>query len=218
MSREDYNRRDPELDGEWSEAGIRHALEGNDALTTWYAARAVGAHQFTVFAGRLLAVLAVPEGGWANDVDPEMDAKVRTISGWSLGRLGFDCLEPFVSCVMRSEKWELRAGFSDALGEARDPRAVPALVTLLEDADSRVSLWAALGLAKLGDDGVPPLAAAVRKASEVIRMGYIIDALAKIRTVESERALDAFLSGSPTSLRSALDRIRGSSAPSGERG
>ena len=50
----------------------------------------------------------------------------------------------------------IRAALVNALGNARDPRAVPALVSALCDPDEEVRGCAAKGLGMIGGEGVVP--------------------------------------------------------------
>jgi HEAT repeat protein len=103
-------------------------------------------------------------------LDDDPDVTVRETSATAIGRLGRgEDVAILVRHTVDSEPLALRRACVIALGELGDPVAVPALATLLADADPRLAELAASALLTMGPDGSSALLgheddAAVRSA------------------------------------------------------
>ena len=165
---------------------LKEVLKSSDDHTLWHAARFVGEWHLVELVPQLADLLA-------RDAVDLGSTDARRIAARSLGQLGLDAFEDRIREMVRSENPLSREGIADALGEARDKRAVPYLRDLVLDSDLDVSMWAALGFAKIGAASVPVLEELLSGHPEVWRAVYLLDALKKVGTSEAVATIEDYL-------------------------
>jgi HEAT repeat protein len=97
----------------------------------------------------------------------------------ALGRMGEHALDSLLS-ALKNKNRDVRIGVIEALGEIKNPRAVPVLVELLKDPSIEVRWAAAIALGEMKDPAaVESLQVALRDGDKYVRYGAAI-ALEKI--------------------------------------
>jgi HEAT repeat protein len=101
--------------------------------------------------GALGSVRAVPELLAALQADPDLDTRIG--AAHSLGLLGdHRAVDPLLAKLAdKSEHPRVRGVAAEALTGPREHRAVPLLITALDDPSVEVRFWAAFALGELGD-------------------------------------------------------------------
>jgi len=96
--------------------------------------------------------------------------KVRREAVRALGRVGKPAVEPLI-VALKDEDLHFRLHAVWALGEIKDPRAIGALITALNDKDPNVIGGAGVSLGGIGKPAVEPLIAALKDEKPRIRWG-----------------------------------------------
>jgi HEAT repeat protein len=95
---------------------------------------------------------------------------------------------------LRHQVWELRRDACEELGARGDVRAIPHLISLLQDGIGAVRFSAAEALGKLNDRSVIPHLLRLLSDPAFGAFGPVIEALANLRAIESVPALIQLLS------------------------
>jgi len=90
------------------------------------------------------------------------DSMVSTLASNALGKIGEDAVLPLLvvldkkkSKIKKTQEQAARLGAMRALAKIADPRAIPAMMTALEEEDSLfLKHWAEVGLKELGQEMV----------------------------------------------------------------
>jgi len=183
---------------------VLSGLESTDAHVRWMATKVSGILRLSEAVGRLfeLAETNVAEG------EPDIPA----IAVWSLGRFDPEDIVGRVTGLARSAESAKRRVAADLLGFVRRPDCLLILNELLMDEKRDVALWAALSMSKYGRDAIALLERAASSSSETYRVAFMLDALVKIGTSDSdsaiERAIAAHVEPTQTELRDVLTQLR----------
>lgn len=126
---------------------------------------------------------------------------LHLIAAWSLGRVGKSCITPLLGSLKNSNT-STKIAIVDALGEIRDDReeVLQALISSLENDPQEVALWSALSLAKLGKQSLDYLHQALFSLDKH-RAIYVLDAIIKIGSKESEAVIRNFVEQSGEQMR-----------------
>lgn len=151
-----------------------------DPAAKWYLVKGLGILRSTAAIPLIISLCKGP------DVDLG-HTTVHAICAWSLGRIG-DAALPHVMELLREQHTDARRCAVDALGELRNPAAIPALCVALESDEHPVRLWAALSLAKIGDAAIPSLHAIIERSNDIVRL-LALDAIIKISNQDSVQIL-----------------------------
>lgn len=161
-------------------------LESRDVYVVWAAIKGCGLKRIQASIPKLVETLGKPSV-------PLENTDCRRIAAWSLAKMGFDRLAPYVSDIDQEPNPLLREGFADALGMTRDERALSILDRLLEDEDTDVLLWVALSLAKLGKAALPIIKRHLERDPPFSKAVYLIDALKNIGTPAAHEIAQKYL-------------------------
>ncbi len=164
------------------EALFLKGLDSSNPLTVWWAIRACGLRRIENAIPKLLDLLGKP-------CLPLGKTDIRRIAALSLSQFGFDKFSNQLGEVRKNTNELLREGIADALGLTKDPRAASILSELLNDEDRNVVLWASLALSKLGNVALPHIEKHLDQTNDRTRALYLLDALKKIGTKESNGVL-----------------------------
>jgi HEAT repeat protein len=140
-----------------------------------------------------------------DDDFPESES-LRRVATWALGRMGFDALAQHRELAASPNSW-LRAGYAEALGETRDARAAGLLANLALDADREVALWAALSLAKIGEDAIPAIRRCLNERLDFFHDAQLVDALRQIASTKAREELVTHLERVSEDRRSELVKL-----------
>lgn len=173
----------------------------SDPLCRWHAIKAIGDLKGIEAKKSLLSVLQEP--------DYEFDeSSLHRICAWAIGRIGRALTHDVLRALDATTCKETRIALVDALGEIGDPGGIPALSRELASPDVQVRLWAALSLAKIGEESLPSFSSALKEADAAL-VFIIVDALAIIGTEgtvpllvqafeRDPQAVDKYFSKGPT--------------------
>jgi HEAT repeat protein len=146
----------------------------SDPLCRWHAVKAIGDLKAIEAKGSLFSVLQQP--------DHEFDeSSLHRICAWAIGRIGCALISDVINALEATPCKETRVALIDALGEIGDPAGIPALSRELVSPDMQVRLWAALSLAKIGEESLPSFSCALKEADASL-VFIVVDALTIIGT------------------------------------
>lgn len=121
------------------------------------------------------------------------DTDIRGICVWSLSQFGFGKVETLIQSNLLSSNPLLRQGIADLLGLLNDKKVLPYLLVLINDEEDSVLLWSSLSLAKYGNDALDIIKENLKQDVDLNKAIYLMDALQKINTKESDDILLNFI-------------------------
>jgi HEAT repeat protein len=179
-------------DGEDQDTFLK-GLTSEDPYVVWYAIKGCGLKRVTEAIPKLIQTLEEP----CEPLGSDKNTDLRRIAAWSLAKIGFEGLLPYLPRIQKDANSLLREGLADTLGMTGDRRAVPYLDQLMEDEDYPVRLWAALSLAKLGDVSIPVIQKHLTDSPDLKTAVYLLDSLKKIGSPEAKNLAKVYLSRTP---------------------
>lgn len=178
------------------EEGVEYFLSilrtETDAICRWHAIKALGRLKARDAVFPLVEVLTRP--------DTEFDeSSLHRICAWSLGQIGHSATSAVLKILEDNDSDATTIAAIDAIGELRDASAISVVAPFLKSTNSRVVLWAALALGKIGEPSLAALAESLEQADA--RLVYIIvDTLAMIGTEATVSVLTKAVSTDMTAV------------------
>jgi HEAT repeat protein len=142
-------------------------------LPKWYLIKAVGLQKDPAAIALLLAI------GKSPDVDLS-ETSLHRIAAWSLGQIGSESFHAIARAFDDASTDIERVFLVDALGEIRQPIALPLLVRAFVEGSDQVKLWAALSLSKSGISALGTLRELLKNTQSRRDKLLLEDALTKI--------------------------------------
>lgn len=139
--------------------GLLLALKHRDPAVQYEAAEALGVLKDPLAVSPLVSALA-----------GDRHSGVRWKAAEALARIGKPAVGPLIAALGNPDD-DVRWKAAIALGEIGDTRAIPHLVTLLDDEDRFVQSRAAYALGQFGDAALSPLVTALGSPSPSVRRG-----------------------------------------------
>jgi hypothetical protein len=102
------------------------------------------------------------------------DVTIQWQAAYALGKMGQEGVDHLLDALSHKNR-EVKLGAIEALGEIKDPRAVPLLIDLLKDESVEVRWAAAIALGEIGDRrAIQPLVTSLGDADRYARFGAAI--------------------------------------------
>lgn len=102
------------------------------------------------------------------------DYDIQWRAAEALGKLGKDAFDRLLGSLHHHDR-DIRLGIIEALGEIRDPRAMPSLLPLLKDGSVEVRWATAIALGEIGDSkAINPLLYSLLDPDKYVRYGSAI--------------------------------------------
>lgn len=192
--------------------------EAATTLATYRDARAVGplvrllgdddraVREAVIQALTAIGEAAVPAlGGCLQDVNLTVQESASSI----LATIGDSRVVDVLTGALASPDWIVRMHAAKGLGRIADPRAVPAMMPLLQDKVKAVRVEIAGALAHIGQAAVPCLVEALHSREWLIKL-HAIEALSKMKSPETVEPLLFVLFNDPdTAVRTDAVRALG---------
>lgn len=157
-----------------------------DPLAKWHLLKLAGTCSVPQAIKPTIEVLGAPDFNFAN-------TSLHLIAAWSLGRIGQAALEPVLQAIHKADNEITVASLADALGEIGSPKGIAPLSYLFSNHSSRVKLFAALSLSKIGVPAIPALEELARATTSAQERLLLFDALVKLGSEAANEAIGAIL-------------------------